>query len=132
MPAKQYQTAPQAYLPVSARKPGSPNGSPVFGRIDGLQPQRGPKKPVTAQSLGAGWLRRLRRPRVHTRYSRNLKPRMMAGSQALPAQTWKKQMILMTRSTTRKIAPAIGTMMIQTRTAMQIAVSTSMTVNFSA
>ena len=45
--------------------------------------------------------------------------RMMAGSQALPLQTWMKQMILMTSSTIRKIAPAMGTMIVQTSTAMR-------------
>ena len=47
-------------------------------------------------------------------YSRNLKLRMMAGSQALPPQTWKKQMILMTARMTRKMTPATGTMIVQT------------------
>ncbi len=65
-------------------------------------------------------------------YLRKFNLLMMAGSFALPAQTWKKQMISTTASTMNAIAAAMGTMIVQKSSAVTIPSNNSTTAIFSA
>ena len=65
-------------------------------------------------------------------YLRKLRLRTMAGSTALPLQIWKKLMILMTNSAAIRTIAAIGTMIVQHRTAAAIQVSIEVTLSLTA
>lgn len=65
-------------------------------------------------------------------YLKKPKLLMIAGSLALPEQTWKKQMILITRSTTDIITQAKGTNNVQKRTKAQISISVFTAIIFNA
>ena len=64
-------------------------------------------------------------------YFKKPRLRIIAGSFALPLQIWKKQIILITQRTIKKIPPAIGTISVKKSTADTIPTSTSTARNYS-